>query len=201
MPSLLQQLENNEAILLMYLADELPAEDRAEVESMLSRDPALRRDLAALQQAQAAMDQSLTRLDERSELPIAESASVRRVARSIEQWKLDRLRRQPEVQPSTGGLRYPWWTYPSAAAAAVLVAFLVWWGNTDQLGPPMSGPEIPLVYGPSTVDDSESALLLASFDGWGNRNIEQAESELLLAMDSSLESGLSEAFDDWRQPN
>ena len=36
--SLLHELPNNEAILLMYLANELPAQDREEVEHMLDRD-------------------------------------------------------------------------------------------------------------------------------------------------------------------
>ena len=39
MSNLLQQLENNEAILLMYLAGELPEPDRVEVEQMLVSNP------------------------------------------------------------------------------------------------------------------------------------------------------------------
>ena len=35
MGSLLQQLANNEAILLMYVADELPPADRSEVDQFL----------------------------------------------------------------------------------------------------------------------------------------------------------------------
>ena len=41
MSSLLPQL-NNESLLLMYIADELPAEDRVEVEQMLTIDPGMR---------------------------------------------------------------------------------------------------------------------------------------------------------------
>ena len=55
MASLLQQLENNEAILLMYLADELGADDRREVEQMLRGDAGLAAELDELRAAQNAV--------------------------------------------------------------------------------------------------------------------------------------------------
>ena len=62
---MLEQLENNEFVLLMYLAGELPAEDRVEVEAMLSTDPILRAELDRLQSAQEAIGDALARLDAR----------------------------------------------------------------------------------------------------------------------------------------
>ena len=47
MPTQLQHLENNEAVLLMYLAGELTDSDRAEVEQMLATDARLRAELDA----------------------------------------------------------------------------------------------------------------------------------------------------------
>ena len=41
MSELLHNLENNQAILLMYLADELPAEDRREIDQLLLVDASL----------------------------------------------------------------------------------------------------------------------------------------------------------------
>jgi len=48
MPSLLPNL-TNESILVMYLAGELPEEDRAEVERLLTIDAVLRGQLDELQ--------------------------------------------------------------------------------------------------------------------------------------------------------
>jgi hypothetical protein len=128
---LLQQLENNEAILLMYLAEELPAEDRAEVDQMLAADAGLRNTLERLREAQDGLAAALPALDRIGRLPVPESVAVRRVVRSMEQWQARRLANPPAavVGPT---LRYPWWAYPMAAAASVVIAFLVWWGNTDQ---------------------------------------------------------------------
>jgi anti-sigma factor RsiW len=46
MASLLHELENNEAMLLMFLTGELPEEDRMEVVQMLASDGGLRAELA-----------------------------------------------------------------------------------------------------------------------------------------------------------
>jgi hypothetical protein len=40
--------------------------------------------------------------------------------------------------------RYPWWAYPLAAAASVVIVFLVWWGNADRSEPRFTGRNIPL---------------------------------------------------------
>ena len=42
MSNLLHKLENNEQVLLMYLGDELPPEEHAEVQRMLGTDAGLR---------------------------------------------------------------------------------------------------------------------------------------------------------------
>ena len=63
MSSLLQQLENNEAVLLMYLADELPAEDRAEVEQMLATDAGMRAALESLRDVTRRVDEGLAAAD------------------------------------------------------------------------------------------------------------------------------------------
>ena len=75
MPSLLQQLENNEAVLLMYLADELPTDDLAEVEQMLANDPGLRAELESLRAAHATVLDGLHELDHQS-LPAVSDAVV-----------------------------------------------------------------------------------------------------------------------------
>ncbi|HEY8665139.1 MAG TPA: hypothetical protein VIL86_00680 [Tepidisphaeraceae bacterium] len=128
---MLQQLENNEAILLMYLAGELCAEDRAEVEQMLAGDAGLRAALAELDRLQASFNGSMSKLD-REPLPVPEQVGVRLVGRAMRQWQAEQLARRPALVEEKSGLRYPWWVYPTASAAAILLAFIVWWGmKTD----------------------------------------------------------------------
>ena len=61
MNSLLHELQNNEAILLMYLANELPPQDREEVEHMLDRDANLRLELAKIQEGYSGYHQTMRR--------------------------------------------------------------------------------------------------------------------------------------------
>jgi len=131
MSNLLQQLENNEAILLMYLAGELPDDDRAEVERRLARDPALRAELESLREAHDAFAAAMPALDRVDRLPAPQGPGVRRVVRAMQQWQAGRLAAAPTPAPART-LRYPWWAYPLAAAASVIIAFVVWWGNTDR---------------------------------------------------------------------
>ena len=55
----LEKLENNEFILLMYLADELPAEDKAEVDQLLATDRGLRAQWVELRAAQSGFSERL----------------------------------------------------------------------------------------------------------------------------------------------
>lgn len=128
MHSLIHQLENNEAILLMYLSDELSAEDRGEVEQMLASDAAMRAELDGLRSLRDEATGALARVDAAARLPVAEHIAVRRATRMIRQWQLDRAQ-APPPEPPLRELRFPWWSYPLTTAAAVLIAFLVWWGN------------------------------------------------------------------------
>lgn len=130
MTSLLQQLENNEAVLLMYLADELPADDRAEVEAMLATDAALRAELDQLTRVQDLVMSGLAALDQTVPGVRSESAAVRQVSRAITRWHLERDA-TPRVAPvKQRGLRIiPWWAYPLTAAAAIIVAFVAWSEN------------------------------------------------------------------------
>jgi anti-sigma factor RsiW len=137
MPSLLEQLENNEAVLLMYLADELPAEDRAEVEQLLASDAGLRAALRELSGMQDQVMSGLAALDAASAPSGSQAAAVRQVSRDITRWNLEG-HPEPVVQPTPRAL-VPWWSYPLTAAAAILVAFLVW----SQQRPFTLGPKIP----------------------------------------------------------
>jgi len=130
MDSLIQQLANNESVLLMYLADELPPPDRAEVETMLANDPGLRRELEQLQEVHRKAMDALAALDAVDSMKIADATTIRRTSRVIRQWQADRaVAKVP--QEEVPKLRYPWWAYPavSVAAASVLLVFLLWWSS------------------------------------------------------------------------
>ncbi len=124
MKSLLHTLNDNDAILLMYLADELPAEDRAEVEAMLSIDAGLR---AELEQLTAMYDQlggGLAQSDAALRPNTVRSAQ-RRAMQAIEQWDMRRLLTIPPEPVKSNTLR--WVVYSSGVAAAVMLAFVYFW--------------------------------------------------------------------------
>ena len=129
--NLMGQLGGDDGVLLMYLAGELPDEDRAEVDRRLARDPALRAELESLREAHDSFAAALPALDRVERLPAPQGPGVRRVVRAMEQWQAGRLAAVVAPAP-VKTLRYPWWAYPLAAAASVVIAFVVWWGNADR---------------------------------------------------------------------
>jgi hypothetical protein len=123
---MLESLENNEVILLMYLAGELPPIDRQEVAQMLASDAVLRGELERLRETQAALEHELIALDHSEPISSLEIA-VRRLGRAMRQRQVDlALQAARSRKPAGRGIGVPFWLYPSAAAAAVLVAFLIW---------------------------------------------------------------------------
>jgi anti-sigma factor RsiW len=140
--TVLEKLDNNEAVLLMYLAGELPAVDRAEIERMLAGDLSLRKQLAGMRLAYETTENALHAVDSlpprggRAGLEpgsTAEAAAMRRIGRTMR----SHLARQIAERPAPAakrGLRYPWWAYPTSAIAASVLAFLVWWANSTGNG-------------------------------------------------------------------
>jgi hypothetical protein len=125
MSNLLQQLENNEAVLLMYLAGELPDDDRAEVEQMLASDPALRQALEELAALQEGVGETFASADAGVTWS-RRDAVVRNVSRAMAAARVERVAAGP-VAPEVGRSRFriPWWVYPVAAAAMLVVGILL----------------------------------------------------------------------------
>jgi anti-sigma factor RsiW len=147
----LQQLQNNETVLVMYLANELEAEDRAEVEQMLAADGGLRGELAQLQNAQNTVTQLLQNLDKTLPMPGSADTAARRISRIMKQRQVDRLNAQPIIVP---GLKrqLAWWVYWVASAAAAVVAVMVWWGMSSDTN---LGPSIAMSTGASDEEQQE----------------------------------------------
>jgi hypothetical protein len=170
--SLLGQLQDSDSVLLMYLADELPVEDRLEVERMLAVDAGMRAQFERLRETHAWFADTMARADLANRPAVPEAAAVRRVGRAMRQWNARRLAAAP-APAARRTLRYPWWAYPLAAAASVVIAFLVWWGNTDRPSlarkdtlryEDVSGMTVPSEVAVASNDRAD--LLASSFDDY-----------------------------------
>jgi len=126
----LEQGGDEGATLLLYLAGELPGADRAELERRLAEDATLRQRLERLREAHDRFVEAMPALDRTTRLAVPESVAVRRVAAAMRQWQAARLAR-PVAAPRAKPVGFPRWAYAVATAAAAVIAFVVWWGNTD----------------------------------------------------------------------
>ena len=137
MASLLHQLENNDAVLLMYLAGELPSDDRAEVEQHLRMDANLRRELDSLRGVENMLTLAMSEADGVGLTPAAEAlrqaSVVRRVSRAMVMARAESERKAIVLErlPSERRLRLPTWAYPFAAAAMIVVGFVAYWGLSN----------------------------------------------------------------------
>jgi anti-sigma factor RsiW len=126
MSTLLHNLDK-QAILLMYLAGELPAEDRGEVEQMLAGDSQLRAEFDQLRGAHGEIELALRTADEAERLALPAGTAARRVGQAVRSWHAWRLT-QPPAEPQRMRRRFPAWAYPIAAAVVLVVGYVGWWG-------------------------------------------------------------------------
>lgn len=138
--SLLEQLDNNEAILLMYLAGELPESDHAEVQQMLSRDAALRDQLAQLAALQDSVTSTLA-LADTAPLHARRDAAARQFTRDFAAFEPVTVSAAP--QPAHRRNRIGWLLYPVAAAAMLLLAFSLIHNRGNGTNPIAVGPITP----------------------------------------------------------
>jgi anti-sigma factor RsiW len=123
MASHLNELDTD-SLLVLYLAGELTNGDRAVLERRLANEPALAAELQRVREAQGFCTDAIGRADNVGRMPVSEGVAIRRVSRVIQQWQADRVREKPATLARR--LPLPWWSYPVAAAAAIIIAFLVW---------------------------------------------------------------------------
>lgn len=181
---------NNEALLLMYLAGELPGEHRSRIEQMLAGDAGLRRELEAMREAHADVDAALRSADASQRLPA--SAAARRFGRQVRSWHARRAAELPVEQPRRG-LRIPGWAYPIATAAGVVLAF-AGWRVMQPAAPPYAAHDLrenPLRMSPGVNDplvppaSQDGDRHIYDMDAWPNADVlaDPADhaSELVLA--------------------
>ena len=173
MPSLIHELDLD-ALLLMYLAGELPAEDAAEVAQLLSTDAGARERLAAVSRDAAAGEAALAaadHVDPPAASPSASSVALRKVDRAVRQWHVDRaVTRRPTRPPGERQPRFPTWAYPAAAAAAVVFGTLSWWGFKPDAPPPGDGPGQVADALPDAADLNRMPML-ADANGGGSTGV------------------------------
>jgi len=128
MKRLTEQLQSDEAVLLMFLAGELPEAEQAEVEGRLASDADLRARFEQMREVYAQVYAGMAQLDESSRLPgNGQEMAVKRVGRMMRQWQIDRMR---AAANGNGQYKLSWWKVSSAAAAMILVGWVAWWGMT-----------------------------------------------------------------------
>lgn len=156
MASPLQNLDR-EAMLLMYISDELGDEDRAAAENMLEQDATLRQRLSELRQLHESIADQLDNLDVHSRPASAESGIVRllRHMRRHDAFLAERQANMP-IEPARS---WPRWVYPVASVAAVIFLILgLWAANVIELPGQSGNPDGG--YGPGNGLDDQRLVML-----------------------------------------
>lgn len=141
MKNILTTLDSSEAILLMYLADELSSSDKEQVNRMLQKDGALRARLGELKWSLELLHQGLNQQDAQSPTTNVDRA-VHATLSAMTNWTARATYNAQAKSPQAAKLPLPWWCYPLAAAAALLVAAAVFFANMEP-GAMMARSEIP----------------------------------------------------------
>jgi anti-sigma factor RsiW len=196
--SLIHEL-NNESLLLMYVAGELPGDDRAEVERMMASDAGLREQFEQIRTAYVGANDAIAGADRSERLALPAGAAARRVGQATRAWYARRVSLAAAAAGERGGrrgLRFPFWSYPMAAAAAiVLAAVSLWWFQAGR-GPLRLDPlqNSPLVIDDGTSDEQPQALPPNPF-GYGvvlpdpDEALDEVEDELYAMSEPVMDFG------------
>lgn len=189
MKNLLVKLEGNEVILLMYLAGELQAEDHAELTHQLQVDASLRAELDALKASLQAMDSQFHQADQKT--PLSLERAIRRTNQAMHQWQADPSVRAAAASLSRNeNLPLPWWMYPLAAAASIILAFAVWVTNHEPAHIISPLGNIMIVQVPDWSDSHASLQESMEFDDADSRH----NADVLVATLDDSDQILSEAM-------
>jgi hypothetical protein len=173
----------DQLLLLLYLSNEMSLNERRALENRLAGDTALRRQLEALQETEAAVNQGLSALDASDAIDNRARAAERQVARALAQWQVDRLARPAAADTRTKIRRVPVWLYPLSAAAVVMVCLGLWYLSFDRNddGSLADGFEPPTNMELTIPDDEEPTpdLELAVTDGGSFGELEEEMAKLI----------------------
>lgn len=128
-----EQINSEQAQLLLYLAGELSASERRALEAKLAADAPLRQQLADLQRVETSINQTLSSIDSADMLQSRLPSIDRQTSRVIAQWNVDRHAPSAPQAARMRVKRVPVWLYPLAAAALVMVGLGTWWLSLEAL--------------------------------------------------------------------
>jgi anti-sigma factor RsiW len=179
---------DREAVLLLYLANELAAGDRAELERMLTADQALRQDLERVRALQERVAGQMAALDAASPLRMSEELSTRRVMKELRRFQLELTTRAPVELEASTLRKWPRWIYPVAAAAALIFMTLFLWAmgvidiqpnlaEQDRSRMPHYEGDDYTAYRDQLAQERLQRILLASFGAEEDHPAELEESE------------------------
>ena len=144
MPEDLNHL-SDDAVLMLYLADELSASQRAQVEKRLVTDAAFRAGCESLRILNSETRRFVSADSAASSTELADEMTVRRVVREMNKRRLELVAR-PAASSAPRRRAYPAWIYPLAACAAIVFLVLGMWGvGVIDYDPPTK---------PITIDDT-----------------------------------------------
>jgi anti-sigma factor RsiW len=154
MQSALDQLDD-QAILLLYIADELSQEDRSAVEARLGAEENLRAELENIRGAHSSVMQSLAGLDAQRPIAVRTAAAQRNVLRQLKQWHVQRLSPTSETTKRAPKHRHKIpWLLPLSGVAAALMGVIIFWGWT-------SNPQLPMEYNLPTLPPDRTSLRIS----------------------------------------
>ncbi len=126
MADLLQQLPKRRRCRLDVSGRRAVPNCASAFERRMTADPVLAAKIDAMRAMEDQVFARIAHLDETAVSTINTAASARQASRVIRQWVVDQARRPAGDAEPQHIFRFPRWSYPLAAAAAIVVAFLVW---------------------------------------------------------------------------
>jgi anti-sigma factor RsiW len=171
------ELGEDQALLILYLAGELPEPQHLALERRLESEPSLRQELESLRAAQAMIWREMLAADSEEPLKGVASTAHRKLAGMVRQWAVHRLAKEP--RPTGRVIAWGRWT---SAAAAVLAV----------------GLGLAIYFYPSTIDDDEVAVAdapvqpPAEIDAQQPASLEPFEEALVSATLNEVEAELNE---------
>jgi hypothetical protein len=181
--------ENDEQVLLLYLADEVTPAERAEIDVRLVQDVALAAKLEHLSTMHFQIEQRLRELDKFSGTTMRRDVAARQVGREIRQ-RLARPKAEPPVAATERRHRMLPWLIPSGIAAAIVVGTIAWVHhqamvnefayNRERSTQPIEPATIP------SESEANVALLEQSFDMPGVDEVARADARRDVAREDDL---------------
>jgi anti-sigma factor RsiW len=161
----IETLNDDSQVLLLFLAGELPEHERQAVEQRLATEPALAEELEKLQSTYDHIGARLQDADELTAVPLNVTATARSIGRMMRQ-RLAEPRPLVAVrkQPAKSHLRP--WLIRSGIAAAILVAVGIWISRSGKFEPVKEmavGPTTTVATHPASTSDDNIELFKDSF--------------------------------------